>query len=323
MDELDVRILRELVQGQTIAPLDPNFRKSFGAIARTLSVDRDTVRNRIRRLHTTGFIRGWHTFVNPRLFGGGMLAIWFDVDPAVKDDLVEKFRLLPGTMIIDRFYGTFLALVLRYYDEWSGRKHIDLVRELADVDRLSVMRVPLPECHTTVSRTDWAILRSLATNPRKHLTTIAKDVNLSSRTVRRKLERLTRGAVLFALPVLDPKAVQGGMIANLVVTYGAKHEQDLDQRIATTLDRHLWHVFKLMPFEPDDTGCCSFDLAIQNAARAHEIHQWARGLPGVLEARVELFEDIDTLSGIFDAEIEDRIDKLLAAARTPHPTARA
>ena len=114
LDSVDVQILKELLQGQAAAPVNAQFRQSYEAIARRVGVNEETVRNRVKGYHRSGFIQDWRTIVNPNLLRSGELAIWMDVNPPTsKDEVVEKIRLMPGVVLIGHYYGTLLAIILR------------------------------------------------------------------------------------------------------------------------------------------------------------------------------------------------------------------
>jgi len=306
LDELDVRILRELLQGQATSPLDPDFRKSFGAIGRKLGVDRDTVRNRIRRFHTSGFIRGWRTIVNPNLFHGGECAIWLHVPPTRVEDFLEKARLMPGVLMLVRYHGPLICLIFRYYEEGAARKQMELMRKIAGADRIRAAHIPFPPCNIALSRSDRSILRALYADPRRRLTEIAGELGVSTRTVRRKLERLAGESAFFAFPALDPKALQGTVMAQLHVASPVERRRDAAEKIAATLEPYLWHVFFTEPFDRSAVTTCVYNLAVPNVAKGREALRRAMEAPGVLEARLELCEDFETLFDIFDEEMENR-----------------
>ena len=321
MDEVDVRILRELAQDPPIAPSGTQFRKSFAVTAKVVGLDEDTVRKHVRWFHDVGLIERWRTVVNPTLFGGGEVALRIDVKPPTsKDDVVEKLRLLPGVVLLVRFHGTLIAVVFRYYDEVALRRLIELVRRIAEVDRLHAARIPFPSCAIRVSKTDWDILRTLDDNPRKPYVAVSRELGLSSRTVRRALRRIAEEGAAFAYPALNPRAVPGGVMAALFVTYPAELKREIERRIATELDAYLWHVFHMLPYEPSEPLPCLFNLVLPNVASAREVLRWTKRMPGVREARIDLFEDIETSFEAFDEEMKKRIGRL--PARLPMARAR-
>src|SRR3989442_12262313 len=105
VDALDVRLFRDLLQSPASSPMGAHFRTSFGAIAKKVGVDEETVRHRIRRFHQDGLISGWRTIMNPAILGGGLYGIIFDVNPAIrKDEVIEAARLIPGMFLIVSFH---------------------------------------------------------------------------------------------------------------------------------------------------------------------------------------------------------------------------
>src|SRR2546425_2562898 len=167
LDSVDVRILRELLQGQAAAPVNAHFRRSYDAIAKCVGVDEETVRNRVKGYHRTGFIKDWRTILNPTVNQVGEVALWIDVNPPTsKDDVIEKIRLMPGVIGIGHYYGTLLAIALRYHDENAVRRQIELIRRVAEVDTVVVAKVPFPRCLISLGKTDWGILRAIQRDPR-------------------------------------------------------------------------------------------------------------------------------------------------------------
>jgi len=71
----------------------------------------------------------------------------------------------------------------------------------------------------------------------------------------------------------------------------------------------------MQPDTPGHPTPCVFNLALRNVATAHEILRWVREVPGILDARIDLFEEIHTSFEMFDTELEDRVGRLLLAAK--------
>lgn len=305
MDGLDARILRELIWGQTPSPLALDLRLSFGVIARKLAADEGTVRNRVRGYHESGFIRGWRTILNPTLFGGGEIAVWLEVgEGTTKDEVTEAARLLPGVTLINTFHGRGMGLVLRYRDEAEMRREVGLLLRFARAEWRVIGKMPYPLCDLRLSAADRAVLRSLREAPRKPASAISRELGLSTRTVRRRLQRLIDCHAVFAFPVLDPKALTGTLMASLFVTFPADRKSDIDRAIASHLDEYLWYTLHTLPFAADGYRPSAHNLFLPNLATAHDVLRWAHDLPGVAQCRLELFEDIEARLEVFDDELE-------------------
>ncbi len=98
-------------------------------------------------------------------------------------------------------------------------------------------------------------------------------------------------------------------MAGLFVTYYADRKAEVDKCVAAHLDEHLWHVFHMLPYAPGGIHPCAFSLFLPNLAKAREVLRWAHDLPGVVECRLELTEEIETRFEAFDGELEKRLGK--------------
>ena len=291
MDRQDLRILRELMRGQ-VAPVSAAFRISYAALARTLAMDEGTVRNRVKKILSAGIVRQWDVILNPRLSGGGEVNAWMDVAPGVaKDALIQEILLLDGPVIIANFRGSFLAVVLRYVDEMSILRQVDLIRRLAGAETIGLGRVPFPDSNVRFSDSDWRVLRALCRTPRKPLALVAREAGISSRSVKRKIERMVEGGAVFALPWVDPRGLEGGVMATLFVTYEIADGDHIDQRFASAFDDIFLHTFRMLPFRGGDPSPCSYNLILPNVPAASKVLRWAQEQPDILSAQVELFED--------------------------------
>ena len=296
MDNLDVKVLRLLIQGAATSPLDPDFRKSYRIIAKAAGVDEGTVRYRVRRFRETGFFREWRCCVNPLLLRAGAAIAIFDVPDSIpKDELMEELQLVPGVYYIARHFGNMVAVVMLYQEKRSLERRVELIRRMAKAKTLTLAKVAFPESDSILSRSDWMLIRSLFENPRKPCGLLSREIGLSSRTVGSKLRRLSDDGVLFALPALNPKALRGAIMSILLVTYPSNRKEELDRKIAPLLEPYLWQVFHMLPFEPSDAVHCIFNVMLPNVSVAQEVLRWILKLEGVTAARVELIEEVITI----------------------------
>jgi len=295
--------------------MSTQFRKSYESIAKQVGADEETVRNRVKGYHRSGFIKDWRTIVNPTLVHAAEVVLWLDVNPPTsKDDVVEKIRLMPGVILIGHFYGTLLGVVLRYHDEFVVSRQIELIRRVAEVDTAVVAKVPFPQCAMSLGKTDWGILRAIQREPRKPCAAIATELGLSSRTVKRRMQRMIDEAAIFGLPSLNPRAAEGAVMATMLVTYTAETKKEVDETIGTHLESHLWHTFHMLPYRTGDPWVCGFNLILPDVGEAEEVLRWAKRLPGIHGVRIDLFHGMETLYGPLDEEIE--------SGMAPRPLAR-
>jgi DNA-binding Lrp family transcriptional regulator len=292
LDTLDVHLIREILQGRTTWTLDPNFRKSFRSMARTLKIDEDTVRNRAHRLEEIGFITDWRLHLNPHILGLDYSYIWLEVPASVpKNDLISKLKLIPDMFIIVNWYGNTLGLVFAHDSPHSFKNKLELIQRLANVSDMMIAEILWPDCTISLSDTDWRILESLQHNPRKSYVSISREVGISSRTVERRLRRMMNERALFSMIAINPKALQGTVMAELVIEHSPKDGLEIISRVAKELDDYMWHLVPLKPLQESNVQHTWFNLALPSVSKASEILDWASGQPSVRTAHVYLEED--------------------------------
>lgn len=303
MDTLDVRIYREVFHGKTGPPLESDIRKSYRSAAKKLKIDEVTVRNRIRRLQLSGFLKGWRLVVNPTLLGVRFGQLWLNVRPlSGKDDVIRKLSLMPGVSVISDYYGSGLTIVIVYESEISGKKEFELIAEISNADSLIRSNIPFPECSIELTRTDWRIVKAIQTNPRQSYNVISTEVGISEKTAKRRLQRMIEERALFIVPSINPKALDGAIVADLVVFYAnRKAKSDVDRRIVSQVDKFLIRA-QLM-----DTEHSFFNLIIRNIAEAKEILTWVKQQSGVGTAFVELVQNRIELYEMLNEPVDKKL----------------
>ncbi|HEV2118686.1 MAG TPA: AsnC family transcriptional regulator [Candidatus Bathyarchaeia archaeon] len=304
LDALDIHLLREILQGSAALPLDPNFRKSFRTIARKLRVDQDTVRYRMKRLEQMGFITDWRILLNPHILRLRHWAIGVDVPtPTSKDDVIGKLKLMPDIFMIINYFGTLLGIVFASEADRSPLDRAELIRRLSNASNAPCMEIFWPEYRTRLSATDWKILRSLNPNPRKSCTSISQETGSSTRTVTRRLQRMVSEKGVFALAVIDPKALHGTVLASMNVGYSPRNGGELNRKILEQFNEYIWYLFFTLPSE-QDVQHTVFNFALPNISKAREILEWTRKQPNILDLRIDLMEDHHILLQNLDHYIE-------------------
>src|SRR5689334_19343223 len=90
-----------------------NVRKSYVDVARSLGVDEETVRNRLKRLKDSGFLIGWRLLPNPSLFGRSSILQQLTFDsPMAKDDAISRLRQMDCVIVVASLYGDDLQITL-------------------------------------------------------------------------------------------------------------------------------------------------------------------------------------------------------------------
>jgi len=307
MDKLDIRILREVLQGApafSLSVLRPNIRLAFQTISKNLGLAEGTVRDRFNKL-SEGFLAGWTFQLNPSLSGVELGAMAFEVSDTVsKQDVLDKLRLIDDILVINSYMGRFIHLLFFYTDERVRLKKTELIRKISLCKDLAYTNIPFPPVRTKVSLIDMRIVRSLQKDFRKSNREIAKEVGCSSRTVNRRLLRLIREALVFPVASLNVAAMGNSSMADLMVHFKSDEVRQKTQiAIFTLLNDNLF-------FAVPCPGYGIFNLIVPSVPAGKRILDQVTSLDGVKSARLDFMEErletYDTLA----LQVKRKLDEL-------------
>ena len=157
-----------------------------------------------------------------------------------------------------------------------------------------------------------------ATRPALFAVLVAEATNIGLATMSRasgiphgQLVRMVEGGAVFALPWVDPRGLEGGVMATLFVTYEIADGDHIDQRFASAFDGIFLHTFRMLPFRGGDPSPCSYNLILPNVPAASKVLRWAQEQPG--ESGCAHFPSV------FELHVaEDRLDDFIGLfARKP------
>ncbi len=306
MDRIDIRLLGQLARGMSSQGFQPEVKGVYGRIAKKLGLDEDTVRKRVERLESTGVILGWQLVMNPNVLGLKMFAIWMTVSPQLRiEEAVRKIRLVHGVITILCEVGDAFGVGLICESEEVFRKKVELISELAGPKELTTYVVNYPGTEVELTVTDWQIIKAFRPDPLVRYSEVAEKLGLSSRTVQRRLTRLTEGNAIFFLPNIDFSLLEGASCVDLFVSYTASgFKGEVDRSIFTKFEDYLLRA----GWGSANNG--HFEFLIPNVRIAQEIVDWTRGLRGVRETKLNFVYD---WLNFFDDALDEAIARRVGA----------
>lgn len=288
MDELDVKIFRALQAEMAVAPSGAQVKSSLRSIAARVGADDATVNYRYKKLEESGAMSGWQLIVNPTFFGSGMMDVAVDVQPeSAKPDMIRKLRLVHEVLAIFDFYGRALRMIVVHNGEEARSRTIELISRVTNAEAMTQTRWAIPQSRTgRLTETDAVIIRALSHDARRSLSRVAKDHDLSPRTVSNRIGRLRVENTIFALPIINMGGIPGLIPVYLSYTYskgGAKGTVDRGM-ISHFESRYLFAQFS------DPTGGW-MSLSAPATKDVKGYLEWARSQPGVASARVDILTE--------------------------------
>jgi DNA-binding Lrp family transcriptional regulator len=301
MDELDIRIFRSLASSQHVAPSNFQVRISIREIARKLGVDDMTVSNRYAKFARMGLLTRWRAAFNPSLFGYGMKEVLVKVEPeSAKEEMIRKLRLVHGITVLMDLYGPHLLVTVLYENEASFSRTLQLISRITNAESTLQTRKLFPHCGTkSLSKTDWAIMKSLAMDARKPQIAVAAELGLSARTVKNRLEKLETERAIVTFMDLDVGALEG-MIPVLVLFSYAKANQksSVDHTVLSEFSgNYLWTRLT-------DTEHGYILIVLKSMSELKPAEELIKRIPGVADTHtfivkrsITLFENSPTVPG--------------------------
>lgn len=287
MDDLDVRILRALSSSDpSTAPLSTHTKASLTAIARKLGIDDMTLSNRIKRLREKGLVPALRVIPNPGLFGYRMKSLIIDMPKSLKDDAVRKLRLVHGIVVLVDYYGDTLGIVLFYDTDDSLARTVELISRITNAEKVTQIPMLFPRSEAKrLTSTDWSIIQAIQNDASKSAETVAKELGLTSRTVRGRLEKLQRERTLMFTGNSNTSVVEG-ISAALFYTYiRSDAKSSVDEAMLSHFDgNYLWARLT-------DSGVSYLVLVFPSMRVVRQSLMWAKQQPGVGGARMEVVVD--------------------------------
>ncbi len=298
LDSLDLRIIRVLGNP---GPLQWNVRESSAAIARKIEEDDETVRRRILRMRRAGILKSPQLVVNPHLIGRQFASVDFDVqDGAIKRLVMSKFTRIDGVISILDLQGDRVSVAFLYKSERELARQIGRMEAACDCKHEALWRLPFPPVPTRLTRTDWAILSILHKDSKKKLEEIAKEANLSSRTVNKRIGLMVKRHCFFLDSFIDFTKVEGLAYRILVSFSSPEAKSRIDRWLLSELDHIEWF------FTASKTHSM-FVLIAKSFAEASQVSNMVQGLQDLSEARLDIIRDQLTLHDWIQGEIEAKL----------------
>lgn len=295
-DELDRKIMREL---ESPGSLRWNVRESYSSIAKRLGVDEETVRKRVLKVRQSGVLQGWELVINPHLVGRESASIELSVQTASKESAISELRLVDGVVSILSFHGAGLQVGFYYRSEKGMGRQVRLMEAVCGCKGTMLWKVTFPSFDLEMRPTDWLILDALRRDPRTRLSELAGSLNLSTRTLSRRLDRMVAGYAFFLHASIDVKKLGGLACRLLLYCRDQEKKRAVDDAIIARFDKIEWLYTVSEEYS-------MFVMHCENTAEAEEMESWVKGQEGVDEVRVDVIEEQVTVQEWLGEEIETR-----------------
>ena len=206
MDNLDMKILSRLLN---------NCRESDRQIGIELGISGGAVRARIQKMEKREIIEEFFIKVEPPVLGYGVL--YFVVSGENINEILEQVSLVGQPYFVVPCIGgiTVCGIVVKE----NVKQKVELASKLMkDVRVLSIFEAENPGFNSNLTKTDLEILERLIKDPRQKIENIAKNTNLSTKTITRCIEKLQENDGIQFTLVYDSRKIEN-FIPHVILTW--------------------------------------------------------------------------------------------------------
>ena len=169
-----------------------NCRESDRQIGKELGISGGAVRVRIKKMQDSGIIEKFFLKIEPPILGHGVL--YFVVSGENVQEILEQVSLVGEPYIVVPCVGGVTVCGIAVQEN-LGQK-IELAKKLMkDLRVLSIFEAENSVFKSNLTKTDLEILEELIKEPRQKIEKIAKNTNLSTKTVTRSIEKLHKNGI--------------------------------------------------------------------------------------------------------------------------------
>ncbi len=191
MDDLDVKILKLLWE---------DGRMPIYSIAKNIGISNGAVYKRMVAMKERGELNGFSILLNSdKILNSAVVSIRARKK---RDEVMDILGNLSGTMhVVAGFGGRYYAEIW-YSDDYELKDKVNYLKHLTGAYRIEVYKHRKEE-NIKLSDLDWKILLSLKNDARRPFSEVAKEVNVSSKTVAKRCRKLREMDACKVYPVVN------------------------------------------------------------------------------------------------------------------------
>lgn len=182
------------IEFMLIKGLRENSRATYRELADGLGLSVNSVHKRVQALIDGDVIRKFTVFLTPRALPSVVVRVCGRSDTSSIDETIRRLSKNAGTSRVVVSSGNSLHVVGMLDDISAISKFADFAIREGQIADPTVRLIDSPELHgrsaVPMTDTDYRIVASLQGNCRKQIVDVAKELDISPKTVRRRLKRM-------------------------------------------------------------------------------------------------------------------------------------
>jgi len=271
LDGTDLKILTLLAA---------NGRLSYRSIGLTTK----SVKSRVDRMLVARVIDRFLTRVNPSVIGYNRICAFALRKNKLTQEILDRINLIGNIQYQFEVMGGAVGFDIAIKEGTEDK--IELLLNSLRPALLGQIQSRNREVSYKLTQTDYIIMKQLIKNPRLEIGDIAAATAITPKTVRRRLDKMTRNHVLEFSILPNPDAMKGYVFFFLDVRIKNRgHHQHVLQRIYEELHEHFMPLSSDMSNQEDSIGLL---LGSEDAIGIESIRSRIESLDGVEQANAFL-----------------------------------
>jgi len=285
-----------------------NTKKSYIEIAAKLGVDEETVRNRVRHLKDTGFLIGYRLVPNPAVLGRTFASLRIEFqDRESKQVAIPHLAKIEGVINIGSTYDkSVLVTLLANQDQDFSKLTVGTGVE-GEVSWVPGLGIGTTKYH--MAKLDWEIVGLLLRDAERKLDDVAKQLKVSTRTVKRRLNLMMKEAAIFTMPMVDLRKTEG-ISYQLRVQIEQGKKLEVEKSVVAKIGNVVFRA-------SDSENGSVFGFTGANVAEGSDVLEWVKRQPGVISASMTIAERVVQVFEWIESEVERRMRTM--PVREPSP----
>jgi DNA-binding Lrp family transcriptional regulator len=300
LDNTDLRILNILAE---------NGRLSYRSIGIAIGLTTKSVKARVDKMLSSRIIDRFLTIVNPSIFGFSGTYVIALKKRKLNKELLERIGLVGIIAYRFEVLGGVMGLGIGIKEE--DEEKIQMLLDSLRPAIVGLIESRNYQVHDTLSKSDYAIIKELIRNPRMEVLDIAKATSISPKTVRNRMEKMTRNRMLQFSINVNPSAMKGQIVFFLSVIADKEFYPRLLERILGELHNNIILSFNLA----NQVNAIGLNLAVDDVFKIERIRARIESFPGVQEANVFFPIKLECPQEWVIKMIDDKLKKDLAGGR--------
>ena len=258
-------------------------KKTYDESAKTLGVDEETVRNRVKHMKDSGFLIGWRVVPAPGVLGRKPALVLLETEESEKERVISQLKKKDGVIMIINIYGTNVILNVFDDEKQTSLKEISKISDVK-INPLTVPQMNMPQGNFKMTPTDWMIVGSLLRDAERKLSEVAGEVKVSQKTVKRRINAMMGAYAILTMPMVNLKK-SSGISYSLMIQSDEAKKAEVEKEVASKIGNLVFRA------NASETGSI-FGFNGANIAEGSEIVKWVRQLDGVKAAKIYISEEV-------------------------------